>query len=579
MDGDKRAVIRLLEDIAEHLELRGENPFKIRAYQTAARTLERLETAPAELIAQGRLEEVPGIGRAIGDKIKEFVATGRLRYYDELKAATPGALLELIKIPGLGPKKAMTLYTKLGINSIGELEYACRENRLVGLAGFGIKTQERILAGIERVKKYQGQFLLAAVLPVAKALAAALAAVPGVTAAEVAGSVRRGRETVKDVDIVVAHPDPSAVGPAVLQLPGIEQVTGSGATKTSLVLETGLAVDVRAVLPEQFAPAWHHFTGSKEHNVLLRGRAKEQGLKINEYGVEAGTGPLGPIADEAAFFRLFGLPFIPPELREGGDEIEAAAAGRLPRLLEESDIQGVFHVHTTYSDGAASLAAMAAAARERGLKYIGISDHSRTAVYARGLRLEAVLEQQREIARLNEAPEGCWILSGIESDILPDGSLDYPDDVLAGFDFVIASVHSAFRMSEAEMTKRIIRAMENPFVTMLGHPTGRLLLGRDGYEVDLAAVIEAAAATGTVLEINANPYRLDLDWRWCRRAKEKGVRLAVNPDAHSAEELAYIAWGVMTARKGWLEALDIINTLPLPQVRNLLRQKRAAGAI
>ena len=571
---DKQELARIFTEIAVLLELKGENPFKIRAYETAARILEELDDDLESFVAGGRMDATKGIGQALGLKIREFLAAGRLMYYEELKASVPAVLFELVKIPGLGPKKALQLHEKLGVNSIGELEYACRENRLMTLPGFGAKTQERILQGIDYVKRFQGQFLLADALPLAVKIAAWLEGQPGVERATVAGSIRRRKETVKDIDIVVAAAEPAEAMELVGALPGVEAVLGQGPTKTSVKLANGMNMDVRAVKPEEFAAALHHFTGSKEHHVGLRGLAKDKGLKINEYGIETAAGERLPVADEADFYRALGLAYIEPELREGLGEIGAAADGALPALVTVEDIRGVFHVHTTFSDGSATPAEMAAAARERGWGYLGVSDHSRTAVYARGLRLEMVDEQRREIERLNAANPDFRLMAAIECDILPDGTLDYPDEVLAAFDFVIASVHSAFRQSEADMTRRIIRAMENRYVGVLGHPTGRILLARDGYGVDLGAIIATAAATGTVIEINASPYRLDLDWRWCRKAKEAGVLLAVNPDAHAPAELDYVTYGVAMARKGWLTAADIVNTRPAADALALLRRKR-----
>ncbi len=571
---DKQELAGVFAEIAVLLELKGENPFKIRAYETAARILEELDDDLESFVTSGRMDATKGIGQALGLKIREFLAAGRLAYYEELKASVPPVLFELVKIPGLGPKKALQLHEKLGVNSIGELEYACRENRLVALPGFGAKTQDRILQGIDYVKRFQGQFLLADAWPLAAKIVAWLEGQPGVERAAVAGSIRRRKETVKDIDIVVAAAEPAEATELVGALPGVEAVLGQGPTKTSVKLANGMNMDVRAVKPEEFAATLHHFTGSKEHHVGLRGLAKDKGLKINEYGIETAAGERLPVADEAAFYRALGLAYIEPELREGLGEIGAAAAGTLPALVSAEDIRGVFHVHTTFSDGSATPAEMAAAAQERGWGYLGVSDHSRTAVYAHGLRLETVAEQRSEIERLNAANPDFRLMAAIECDILPDGSLDYPDEVLAAFDFVIASVHSAFRQSEADMTRRIIRAMENRYVGALGHPTGRILLARDGYGVDLGAVVAAAAATGTVIEINASPYRLDLDWRWCRKAKEAGVLLAVNPDAHAPAELDYVAYGVAMARKGWLTAADIVNTRPAVEALALLRRKR-----
>lgn len=571
---DKEKAAALLSDIAELLTLKSENPFKIRAYQTAASIIEGMEEDLGRLIAEGRLEEVKGIGKAIAANIIDFANTGKMAYYEELKASIPPVIFELVAIPGLGPKKAFILHEKLDINSVGELEYACRENRLVELPGFGEKTQQKILQGIEYVKKFKGQFLLVDAWPVAEKIVEYLQAHEAIEAAAVAGSVRRRKETVKDIDIVAIAQDREAAAAAVTKMPGVIQVIGSGPAKTSVTLSTGMNLDVRIMEKEQYACGLHHFTGSQAHHVALRGLAKEKGYKINEYGLETIEGAVIAPQSEAELYRLLGLSYIEPELREGLGEIEAAAAGKLPALVSEQDLRGVFHIHTRFSDGSDSLAGMAAAAKSRGWQYIGIADHSQTAVYAKGLKPDRIKQQRQEIDVLNAADTGFRILSGIESDILPDGSLDYPDEILAGFDFVVASVHSAFRQSEAEMTRRIIRAMENRYVTMLGHMTGRLLLAREGYALDIPAVIRAAAGTGTILEINASPYRLDVDWRWHRQAKEQGALFAVNPDAHAVDEFEYVRFGIAVARKGWLSPADIVNTRDLQNVMPLLQRKR-----
>ena len=571
---DKEKLAELFLEIGEWLELKGDNPFKIRAYESAARVFEQLEEDPAALARNGKLEELPGVGKAIAAKALEFFETGRIVYHDELRSSIPAVLFELVKIPGLGAKKARLIYEKLGVQSIGELEYACKENRLVELPGFGAKTQAKILAGIESLRRFQGRTLISEALPAAEEIAAYLAKLPGVTAVAVAGSIRRRRETVGDVDIVAGGDEQAPVMQAVTAMPSVLSVIAQGPTKTSVTLRNGLNVDVRLVTPAQYPSALHHFTGSKEHNVALRGLAREMGLKISEYGVERSDGSIVLVEDEAALYRLLGLEFIEPELREGGDEIAAARERRLPRLLREDEIRGAFHLHTTKSDGRATVEQLAAAAQQRGWSYLGISDHSRTAFYAGGLKPEAVREQLREIAEYNAAHPEFRIFAGIESDILPDGSLDYNEEILAEFDFVIGSVHSSFNMAEVAMTERIATAMRNPVLTMLGHPTGRLLLARDAYAVDLNEIIRVAAATRTILEINASPYRLDLDWRWCRQAKTAGVMLAINPDAHSVEELAVVSYGVGIARKGWLEAADILNTRPAAEVSALLSRKR-----
>jgi DNA polymerase (family 10) len=571
---DKEKLAELFLEIAQWLELRGDNPFKIRAYETAARTFEQLDEDPAALSRDGRLEDIPGIGRAIAAKTREFFETGHIAYHDVLKAEIPAVLFEMVKIPGLGAKKARALYEKLGVQSIGELEYACRENRLLELPGFGAKTQTKILAGIESLRRFQGRFLISDALPLAEAIAGRLARLPGVTAATVAGSLRRRKETVGDIDIVVGANPASSVMETVATLPEAQALIARGLTKTSVTLQNGLNVDVRLVTPAEYPSALHHFTGSKEHHIKLRELARDQGFKISEYGVERPDGSILRVEDEAALYRLLDLDYIEPELREGGDEIAAARERRLPVLVREEQLQGAFHIHTTRSDGRDSLEQLAAAARQRGWSYLGISDHSRTAFYAGGLKADAVAEQLREIAAFNAAQPDFRIFAGIESDILPDGSLDYDEATLAGFDFVIGSVHSSFGMTEAAMTGRIVAAMRNRYLTMLGHPTGRLLLARDGYPVDLNEIIRVAAATGTMIEINASPYRLDLDWRWCRQAKEAGVMLAINPDAHSAVELSVVGYGVGIARKGWLTAADILNTHSAAMAAELLSRKR-----
>lgn len=571
---NKEKVADLLEDVALLLELKGENPFKIRAYQMAAGTVKNMEEDIAAVIADGRLEQIKGIGKAIAATITEYIGTGRSAYHEELKASIPPVIFELISIPGLGPKKAIILQEKLDIGSIGELEYACRENRLIDLPGFGEKTQQKILQGIEYVKKFKGQFLLVDTWPVADKIAEYLQAHPAIQTAAVAGSVRRRKEVVRDIDITIIAHDRAAAADAVASMPGVAEVAAKGNTKVSVTLTTGMKMDVRMVEAAEYACTLHHFTGSREHHIALRGLAKAKGYTLNEYGFETGDGKRLQPQNEQELYQLLDLPYIEPELREGLGEIEAAAARKLPQLVTEQDIRGVFHVHTHYSDGSDSLADMVQAAKNRGWQYIGIADHSQTAFYARGLKAERVREQRREIDVLNAADPDFRIFAGIESDILPDGSLDYPDEILAQFDFVVASVHSAFRQSEADMTRRIVRAVNNRYVSMLGHLTGRILLAREGYAVDVPAVLQAAAQTGTIIEINASPYRLDLDWRWHRQAKELGARFAINPDAHAVDELGYIRYGVAAARKGWLQPNDIINTHQLEAVAKLLIKKR-----
>ena len=463
--------------------------------------------------------------------------TGRLGYAEELKASFPPGLLDLLNVPGLGPKKVKTLYEDLGINNLGELEYACRENRLLALKGFGVKTQANVLKGIDNLKKYRGSYLWAEAEPIALKLAELLAGCPVISRVELAGSFRRRKEVVGDLDMVAATDAPKDATEFVQGLDLVESIESGGDTKVTFRLKAGLNVDLRLVPEEAFAFAWHHFTGSKEHNTEMRRRAKERGLKMNEYGLfdEDGHSPSAP--DEAGVFGLLDLPFIPPELREGLGEIEAAESGSLPTLIETEDLKGLFHVHSNFSDGVMSVTEVVNRCRQLGYAYVGLSDHSQTAFYAGGLKKEDLDRQLAEVAKARQAHPDFHLFWGIESDILPDGSLDYPDEVLAHFDFVIASVHSNFKMPGRQMTARLVRAVQNPYTTILGHVTGRLLLAREPYELDLEAVLEVAAAQGTAVEINANPHRLDLDWREMRRARKMGLKMMICPDAHSPQGL------------------------------------------
>ena len=569
---DKQAVARILEEIGTLLELKGENPFKSRAYHKAARAIRALPGDLAARVAAGTLEGVAGIGEGLSEKITELVNTGSLAYHDELLASFPPGFPELLTIPGLGPKKAKALYEALGIASVGELEYACRENRLTELPGFGAKTQEKLLEGIGRRRRYQGRFLFPGALEAAEALRAALAEHPAVIRIAVAGSLRRCRETVKDADLVAAAGDAEAAGAALAGRPEVAKVLEQGSTKTSVILDGGLQVDLRCVSEAAYPFALLHFTGSREHNTALRARARQQGLKLNEYGLFRGEKSLS-CRDEEEIYAALGLAAIAPELREDLGEVAAAASGELPTLVTQEDLRGTFHVHTVASDGSATLEELAAAAAERGWEYLGICDHSRSARYAHGLEIERVRSQWRQIDSINEAG-GVRLFKGIEADILSDGALDYPPEILAGFDFVVASIHSHFQLSEAEQTARLLRALENPYTTILGHLTGRLLLAREGYAVDQEAVIAAAGRLGVALELNANPHRLDLDWRMLRRAKEAGALIAINPDAHALKGLDDVRYGIGIARKGWLTAGDVLNTRSASEVAAWFGRRR-----
>ncbi len=569
---DKIEVSRILEEIGILLELKGENPFKVRAYHNAARAVEALEEDLNKAIEDGALSDQKGIGTGIYEKIIELFHTGHLNYYEQLRQEIPPGLLEIIKIPGLGTKKARALYEELGISTVGELEYACIENRLIELHGFGKTTQEKILKGIGYYRKGMGLHLLNTALGEAEKLLSTLTSNKNVIRTNIAGSIRRRKEVIRDIDLVasVKPGHENAVMDFFADLPSVQSITAKGDTKSSVVLNIGINADLRIVSDKEFPFALHYLTGSKEHNTAMRGRAKKMGIKMNEYGLFKGE-KLIPCKDEAGIFKVLGLSYIPPELREDNGEIEAAERDELPELIEPSDIKGMFHIHTTYSDASMTLKEVVRVTRESGYRYIGISDHSKSAYYAGGLTEDKLREQHEEIDRLNAELKDFHIFKGVESDILPDGSLDYDDRTLATFDFVIASVHSKFNMTEAEMTHRIIKAISNPYTMILGHPTGRLLLSREGYHVDLHKVIDAAARHHVVIELNAHPYRLDLDWRFCRYARERGIKVSINPDAHHIDDLSNVSYGVSIARKGWLTANDVLNTLSLEEIKIFLR--------
>lgn len=569
----KEKVINILEDITVLLELTGENPFKSRAYSNAARNLEKVDEDLGDLARQGKIFEIEGIGDAIGKKITELLSTGKLDYYEKLKASVPPGHLEMLKISGLGPKKIHTIYQELGITTVGELAYAGHENRLAELKGFGKKTQDNILAGIERLERYSERRLYDEVSGHADALLEFLKKNKHVSAVNIAGSLRRGNETIKDIDLLASSSHPEKLAEAFAGYGEVASVIVRGDTKVSVILKAGINVDLRIVTQDEFPYALHHFTGSKEHNTAMRGRAKDLGLKMNEYGLFQGEQNI-ICHNEEEIFAALGLQYIEPELRENMGEIEAAENGELPRLIETKDIQGIFHIHTNFSDGTDSLENLADAVKAMGLQYIGISDHSRSAFYAGGLNVEDITRQHAAIDILNQKLAPFYIFKGIESDIGLDGSLDYDDETLSKFDFVVAAVHSGFNMPEVEMTGRIKKALANPFTTMLAHPTGRLLLSREPYAVNITDIIDAAAQYGKTLELNANPHRLDLDWRNCIHAAKKGVKIAINPDAHSIGGLQHINLGVKIARKGWLAKSDCLNCLSLRKMKAYLSRSR-----
>ncbi len=582
----KNEIADVLAEIGTLLELKGENPFKVRAYQAGARALEAIEDDElARLIAEEKLETVKGIGEALAQKITELHATGRLEFFDRLKASIEPGLAEMLQIPGLGPKKIRALHDKLGIADIAALTAACTDGRVAALDGFGEKTQEKILAGIRNREAYGRRHMWWDAEEIAAPIVAGLRKLPQVKRAEAAGSLRRGMETVGDLDFIVAAEDVAPVVGWFTNLAGVKEVTAQGETKASVRFESGLQADLRIVPDDQFVFALHHFTGSKDHNVQMRQRALSRGLSLSEWGLVPAEGEGtakekaetlkkakgGKLKNETELFAALGLSFIPPELREGLGEIEAAEKGELPRLVELGDLRGAFHNHTTASDGRNTLAEMAAAAEALGWDYLGIADHSKSSYQANGLSEERLLKQVAEIHALNASKRfTTHVFTGTECDILPDGRLDFEDAVLAKLDYVVASVHNVFTQEEGVMTARLIRAIEHPRTTMIGHLTGRLLLRREGYRVDVGKVVDAAIANRVIIELNASPWRLDLDWRHWRKAAEKGLLCAINPDAHETGGLEQVRAGINSARKGWLTKESILNTRGLPAVKKYL---------
>ncbi len=581
----KSDIAAALREIAVLLQFRDENPFKIKAFDNAARAL-IADLAPLdELLVPGRLEKVRGIGKATAEIIRNLAASGQSTMLTDLREGVPTGLAELMRVPKLGAKKIAVLHGELGINNLQDLEAACKDGRVAACRGFTSKAAEKVLEGIEQARRYTGQMMLSTADTLAEPILKALRECPAVIRAEIAGSLRRRKEIVGDLDFVASTDNPDEVTACFVGLPWVTSVIATGATKTSVMLPDDVQADLRVVPDSQFATALHHFTGSKEHNTQMRSRALKLGLKINEYGVfptaDAKAGkladtPLG-IETESDIFSALKLAPIPPELREGQGEIEAAADNAVPALIESGDYLGVLHCHTTWSDGKNTITEMATAARDLyGWQYFAVCDHSELAAYAGGVKKKDIPDQQAEIDEVNVTlgSANFRILKGCECDVLVDGAMDYPNEILATMDLVVASVHSRFQMPSEEMTARIIRAMENPYVTAIGHVTGRLLLSRDPYGVDMEAILKAAARTRTAMEINADPRRLDLDWRHCRRAKELGVKFTVNPDAHSVAGIANVAYGISMARKGWLTPADVINCLPLTEFLDWTQQQR-----
>ncbi len=571
---DKREIVHILEEIGTLLELQGESAFKSRAYFAGARIIAGLDTAQLhDLVHSSKLQTLKGIGIALAEKVSTLVMTGHLPYYETLKQQVPAGLREMLSIPGMGPKKVRAIHEQLGITSVGELEYACHENRLVDLPGFGRKTQENILKGIDRLKQHRGQYLGHEAMSVARQLLEALTAAKMAARVALAGSMRRRLEIVEQVDVVASTSQEGLLRAAVARMPLVAEVLISEPSHLSVRLQGGVNADIHLVDEAAFPFALHALTGNQAYVAAMQAHARKRGYTLDEHGLRRGN-ERAACPDEEAIFSILGLSYIPPELREGLGEIEAAQRGALPRLIDEPDIQGVLHVHSTWSDGMATIEEMARTAQSLGYRYLGLSDHSQSARYANGLDPDRVREQHRAIERLNETFDNITIFKGSEVDILPDGSLDYPDDLLRQMDFVVASVHSRFTMSQAEMTARIIKAMHNPYVTMVGHLTGRLLLAREGYALDIDAILTEAIRLGVIIELNANPHRLDLDWRHLRTARAQGLLTSINPDAHNPEGLGDVTYGVGMARKAGLTPQDVLNTKSLQDIQDWLTQRR-----
>ena len=571
---NKKEVALIIEEIGTILELKGDNPFKVRAYYNGARIIESLDRDLKALVESGEIGDIKGIGKALADKISTLVTTGNLEYYEELKKSIPPGLLDLLNIPGLGAKKVKIVYDKLGISTLGELEYACLENRLRDLQGFGQKSQDKVLQGIELRKKYSERFLMPVAEAEAQNIFEYLNKNAKLKSLKIAGSLRRKMETIKDIDLIGSceETDRETVMQYFIGFDQSMRIVSQGMTKSAIILDSGITAELRLVNDVEFPFLVQHTTGSKDHNTHLRRLAKEKELKLNEYGLFKGD-KLISCKEEKDIYRQLDLQYIPPELREDMGEIESAHNNTLPDLYNGEPFYGLFHVHTTYSDGANSIEEIAAACSELGFVYVGICDHSKAAFYANGLKEERISQQHQEIDTLNKLMNNFRIFKGIEVDILTDGSLDYSDDILMSFDFVVASVHSGFNLPMDAMTNRICRALRNPHVTMLGHPTGRLLLAREPYALNMEKVIQVAGEENKVIEINANPYRLDLDWRWGKLAKANGVKTVVNPDAHSIEGLQDYKYGIGIARKSWMEKADVLNSYTLSEIEQYFIQR------
>lgn len=572
MSVNKKDVIRLLEKIAVYLELKGENPFKISAYRKAAQALERDNRSLGNI---DDFTKIKGIGKGTGAVIDEFVETEKSAVLEELMEEIPAGLISLLELPGLGGKKLSKLYKELNVTDAESLKLACESGKVEQLPGFGKKTVENILLSLSEAGKRPDRIPVAIMLPIAEKIEAYLESINSIIRFSRAGSLRRMRETIRDLDFIIAANDIKSVREELLAYPGIKEIIAQGDTKVSVTIEEvyDINVDFRLVKEEQFATTLHHFTGSKDHNVLMRQLAKSRGEKISEYGVEAeDTGEVLTFNDEEAFFNHFGLHYIPPEVREATEEIERFKEKQ--ELIELRDIKGDLHMHTTWSDGAQSIEEMVNKAREKGYEYIAITDHSKFLRVANGLNEKRLLKQREEIMALNEKYEDIHIFFGVEMDILPDAKLDFADDFLKEMDYVIASIHSSFNQSEEVIMERLYSALENPYVSLIAHPTGRLIGKRDGYRVNMEQLLEKAKETNTALELNANPNRLDLSAKWLKAAQDYGVNIAINTDAHNYQMLEHMKYGVSVAKKGWLKKDTVINTWPKEKLMNYFNRNK-----
>ena len=567
-------IARIFNNIADLLEIKGDNPFKIRAYRRAGLNLESIAEDLATISLRGDIKEIPGIGKDLSQKIEEYLRIGSMSYYEELKREIPESLLDLVAIQGVGPKKAKLFHDTLGITSIDELQDMAHSHQLQSLPGIKEKTEENILRGIAFYKQGVGRMTLGYAMAISKRVTDQLREIPGVEQIDSAGSLRRRTETIGDIDILVSSSSPYEVMDKFIHLPEVRQVLGRGTTKSSVLTQEGYQMDIRVVKNDQYGAALAYFTGSKAHNIRIREMAVRKGFKINEYGIfDEKSGDRIAGEKEADIYRLLGIPFIPPELREDRGEIEAALKGTLPDLIQKKDIRADLHVHSRYSDGAHSIREIAEGAMKMGYEYVAITDHSQSLGIAGGVSIDILTAKIAEVEKINREFSGIRVLCGTEVDIHLDGTLDYPEDVLSRLDVVIASIHSGFKRSREEQTERIVSAMRNPHVHIIGHLTGRLLREREGYEVNLDEILKVSVETGTALEINAYPQRLDLNDIGCRRAKELGAKVLINTDAHVLNQFDYMELGVAVARRGWLEKKDVLNTLDVESFLKAIRKK------